>query len=366
MAQRALHPTRLLVFAGAIAALAAGCGSDEYGGSGGEREAERAVVKPVPSATVRVIGNRHGEDPITAVATGEGGVWVSGAGCLGSVSRIDLESNEVVAKIPVGVVVDVAVGEGAAWALAAVCPGSRYALFRIDPRTNDVGAKIPLDPSPGDRRAEITEHLAAGEGGVWVPVQSSASSGEIVRIDPRTNEVAARIPTRGAPGDIAVGAGAVWVLSHPELTDKATGAGVGSSLLRIDPRTNEVVATLAQGALAVPGGSLMPPLMAPGEGAVWVSGVGPSPDVFRVEASTNQVARERIDGDRFHPFAVAEGGVWLLGSTGQSATLERLNSQTLELDNIVEVGGGLDAAFHPASRSFWLAEERSVVRVDLR
>lgn len=320
---------------------------------------------------MRVVGSRHGEDPISAVATGQGGVWVGGGGCSGSVSRIDPESSEVSAKIRVGFVVDVAVGEGAVWALGGVCPGGRfpvteYALFRIDPGTDELAATIPLDVSAEDRHVEITQHLAAGEGGVWVPLRLSATSGEILRIDPRTNEVAARIPTRGAPGEIAVGAGAVWVLSHRELTEQATGAGKGSSLLRLDPRTNEVRSTLAHGELAVPGGSDLPPLMAVGDGTVWVSGVGAGPVAFRVDVPTNEVARVEVDTDRFHPFAVADGGVWLLRRIGQSATLSRFSSETLEVDETVEGGRGFDAAFDPASRSFWLADQRSVVRVDLR
>ena len=70
--------------------------------------------------------------------------------------------------------------------------------------------------------------LAAGEGGVWALNQGD---GTVTRIDPATNAVAATIDVGvpGTGGDIATGAGRVWVRAKPVL------------LSAIDPSTNVVV-----------------------------------------------------------------------------------------------------------------------------
>lgn len=79
------------------------------------------------------------------------------------------------------------------------------------------------------------------------------SEGTVSHVDPATNEVVATISV-GLPidgGDIAAGAGAVWV------------RGVGMLLMRIDPKTDRV--TDVYGPPSGSGG------VAVGEGAVWVT-----------------------------------------------------------------------------------------------
>jgi hypothetical protein len=59
---------------------------------------------------------------------------------------------------------------------------------------------------------------------------------------------------------------------------------------------------------------------------------------------------------------------------GPGADLSRLDPRTLEIDESLRLGvGAADAAFDPATRSFWLAtpvvgrgNRGSVIRVDLR
>src|SRR6185369_6595973 len=90
---------------------------------------------------------------------------------------------------------------------------------RIDPQSNSVVATIPVGPRP--------RFLAAGAGGVWTLNQGD---GTVSRVDPVTNTLAATIPAQvpGGGGDIAVGAGRVWV--------RATSI----ALSVIDPATNQI------------------------------------------------------------------------------------------------------------------------------
>jgi YVTN family beta-propeller protein len=89
---------------------------------------------------------------------------------------------------------------------------------RIDPATNRVTATIRTGPDP--------RFLAAGEGAVWT---FNWADGSVTRIDPRTNtSVDLPLGVTGGGGDIATGAGRVWV------------RGVQTLLLTIDPATNEI------------------------------------------------------------------------------------------------------------------------------
>jgi hypothetical protein len=380
----AFGTSHLLVVASAVAALAAACGAGEESRRG--RQAESADLRPQVSATIP-IGERG--EGIAGVALGEGAAWVAGWGARSaSISRIDTERNEVVARIPLeGDVADVAAGEGAVWVPGGLCVERlpedpdvcRLALrvSRVDPRANEVVATIPIEPPAGVHPSTpFAQGVAVGEDEVWVSVSWNpreslswnSTAGEVVRIDPRTNEIVARIDARGRPGELAVGAGSVWVLS-----DRTAEAEGGVSLHRIDPRSNEIAATPLRGELAEVGGTVMPPAMAVGDDAAWIrSYEGKTPLAIRVDVRTNEVARERFR--YFSPVAVTEDGVWVIG-----ADLSRLNPSTLEVEQSINLGpapGGLtwgDATFDPTAGTFWLAAlsvryeaQSSAIRVDLR
>ena len=92
--------------------------------------------------------------------------------------------------------------------------------------------------------------LAPGFGSVWTadPVR-----GEILRIDPASRRVVARIPVRGE-ARVATGAGAVWAIAG----DLQYGGDTGPlRLLRIDPATNRVVARIP---MRTPAGARFAPI----------------------------------------------------------------------------------------------------------
>ncbi len=107
--------------------------------------------------------------------------------------------------------------------------------------------------------------IVATRRAVWV----ATGLGGVVRLDPATNAVLARVRPDGAVIDLARGFGAVWAIDL-----------FGDRLLRIDPRANRVTASIA-----VPA---MPSAVATGHGLVWVSSqldstlVGVDPSTGRV------------------------------------------------------------------------------------
>jgi streptogramin lyase len=114
-------------------------------------------------------------------------------------------------------------------------------------------------------------YMATGAGAVW---QANFAGASLLRIDPTTNTVAATIPLGGEPEGVAVTDGAIWVAEHAEGT-----------VLRIDPTTNAIVKTINVG----PAGSSGPLEMTAGAAAVWVN-VPNENRVVHIDPSTNTVA----------------------------------------------------------------------------
>jgi outer membrane protein assembly factor BamB len=190
--------------------------------------------------------------------------------------------------------------------------------------------------------------LAPGFDAVWA---SDAATGELLRVDPRSRRVLARVAV-GAQAYPAVGAGAVW----------ATANG---RLIRIDPATNRVSATipLGLGARAVAGVSVV-------RGVVWV--ISPL-ELLRIDARRNTIDR-RIGLDRqgfqAHGFASDQNHLYVLRADRallvlDAATGARVSSTRLPLDGFllgavdgtVMVAGGSDVAAVDArsGRAIWHA-----------
>jgi hypothetical protein len=324
---------------------------------------------------------------VTGISLGMDGVWVGSWDRRGGlVLRVDPRSGEAVAtvRLPHGGG-DVAVGSGAVWTAGVVCLGphpddpdvcvTAPRVSRIDPGKSAVAGTITIPRPPGI--PPDTAHVSAvavGEGAVWVAVSWNPRTGEVVRIDPRTGAIDARISTGGFVGELRIGAGSVWVLSHPEYTDETKVKG--ASLLRIDPSTNAIVATPIGEELSLLGGDLIPPVVAAGDDAVWVA----SPTAahprraLRVDTETNQVEREELPVERFYPVAVADGAVWFIGSARRSATLARLDPRTLEQTAATALPiSAVRAVQDPSTNSFWIAslvngadERAQIVRVQTR
>jgi len=232
-------------------------------------------------------GSGHAAVGPSGLAFGAGAVWVPIA-VPGAVWRIDPASNRVAARISLGgplrEAISVSATRGAVW-VASRGEGERGVLLRVDPARQRVVAEIPLDGVPtavaagptaawvatavgrvlvvDAKRNRVTgsvntgggpllgfsQTIALGGGGVWL---AEPFAEQVVGIDPASRRVVARIPA-GAATNLAVGQGAVWVVSS-------------RGLLRIDIGEQRVVA-------AVPASELrLTLLVTTGGGAVWAAG----------------------------------------------------------------------------------------------
>ena len=258
----------------------------------------------------------------SAAIDGGGSVWIANAAD-GTVSRIDLQSNENV-RIPVGGAPAALVyGGGSLW----VANSDSREIAQVDPGANKVAKRWPIGNAPrslafadgvvwvasgvdgrirgldlasGRVNATIPvganpSAIVAGGGALWV---ASEESGTVTRIDPRSRSVLP-IQVGNGPSALAYGEGAVWVANRHDGT-----------LARIDPKRSRVSWSVGVGQ--------DPTALAVGEGAVWVAG-GEEGSVARVDTDGPRRATQFVTGSRPAAIAVAGGSVWVAADAPQSA-----------------------------------------------
>jgi YVTN family beta-propeller protein len=214
------------------------------------------------------------------IDAGAGGVWIANAS-YNEVVRVSPDANEVVDRIPAGDCFgyegSIAASRQSVWFVCGI------GLTRIDPATNR--------PHSSRYLGGIPRGIAVGLDAVWV----SNLDNTVSRISRRTNQITNSLTVAGDPRGLATGYGAVWVsafeadkisrlavqegsvaISEESIAvgdgpvDVAVGAGgvwVANSrngtVSRIDPQTNDVVATIRVGN--------SPQAIAVGGGAVWIT-----------------------------------------------------------------------------------------------
>ena len=175
---------------------------------------------------------------------------------------------------------------------------------------------LPLAACGGDGDDGGSAAPEENDAAIWVATLDNT----VLRIDPETDQIAATIPVGRVPTDLAVGEGSVWVANEED-----------GSVSRIDPSTNEVTATIDTGEDADG--------VAVGEGAVWVSSVEES-SVARIDPETNEITEEVTDvGLEPQRLGVAEGKVWVADEFATEINVIDIESmqvdETIDLDNEV-------------------------------
>jgi streptogramin lyase len=297
-------------------------------------------------------------------AVGDGAVWVPNTGD-GTVTRIDPRTNRVNGMLTIGnqlafyhrdcegkgsvhsfmvtsfhvrdcdLPSAVGTGSGALWVLQ----NDQQAVLRIDPRTQRVVARIPLGFTPFD--------MAASDAAVWV---SGYWVDQLVRIDPQSNTIVARLTLPDGVSGIAASAQAVWVAS--------TIAGVVS---RIDPTSNTVVQTVT---LACPSACYqgsMPLAIAVDDSAVFIRTVGDGL-VVRIDPHSNRITATievtyPLGRNGEDHIALLDGSLWVAGTR-----LQRIDEQTNRVSGSIDV---LATSVVAGNDSLWITDLRGrVERID--
>jgi virginiamycin B lyase len=181
-------------------------------------------------------------------------------------------------------------------------------ISQLDAKTNKIGTVITVakDPCSG---------LAIAFGSVWTPV---CSNGSVQRVDPKSQQIIATIASGVAntEGGITAGGGSIWMPSD--------AAGV---LSRIDPVTNKVVSKIT-----IPPGSFTAAFEA---GSVWITSTKNNL-ITRVDAKTEKVLAKIPVGPSPRFLATGLGSVWTLNQADGSVS--RVDPATNKVSATIEVG----------------------------
>jgi streptogramin lyase len=219
---------------------------------------------------------------------GEGAVWVADNQ---TIYKIDPKTNLVIMTIPadfpvhVGVAGEIGVGEGAVWAITG--SPSDQVLRRYSAQTGAEQATIPL-PSPS------ASPVIVDFGSIWV---AGTRDVELYRIDPATNQIIATIELRSRPVALTSGEGSVWVR-------QSDGA-----VQRIDGNSSKLLATIATEVADQYGG------IAVGGGSVWIN--SEKVPLVQIDPQTNsQRSKFGSPPGAFIGYGIAYGGgsLWLNGT----------------------------------------------------
>jgi peptide/nickel transport system substrate-binding protein len=230
-----------------------------------------------------------------------------GAGSLWSVSaegelvRVDPRTGNVIATIGLGVEPSgIAFGEDSVWVTGRHSP----TLIRVDPSINDIVDRFSL-PMDGVE-TDLTGEVAVGAGSVWIGHGAFNPGAWIERVDPNSGRIQKRFSILAGDVDhLAFGGGGLWVASTPS-----------GELRKIDPRTNQVVLTrtLESDLCCV----------AVGGGYVWAA-TNPSGDIWKLTHDGRLRPTIKLSSPVEH-LTYADGALW--ASLGGSGTVARIDPTT--------------------------------------
>jgi hypothetical protein len=221
----------------------------------------------------------------------------------GAASPLPSPSGPVEAAISDAAGVEVVAGAGGIWVAGLT------KLLRIDPATNRVVARIDLRGMP--------TALGVASGAVWATTfkQAATLEQELVRVDPSTNKVTARIPTGDVVQDLAAGDSGVWVLVGGDLDRPAV------KLLHVGPAGDGVASTVDLEGLS----SLFVRVVAGPEGAFVMSG-GSAPTLTHVHPDKRVGATVSLPAAPSGGMVYAAGAVWLVNR--DDTTITKVDART--------------------------------------
>jgi streptogramin lyase len=225
----------------------------------------------------------------------------------------------------------IAADDTAVW----VYNGESGNVIRVDPKTNRVVATIfvGLGCTPG----VMCGNVVIDQGAVWV---ASGAASQVTRIDPQTNRVVDTISLGQNSGPtVAVTPGVVWVSSFTY-----------NSLVRFDPRSKQVVTALSNqegaGALSF------------GAGSLWMCDVHGAPNgLVRIDPTTNRV-KAQIDVSHNEALdaltlVALDKVVWVEASNGSILELERIDPATNTVSASALVPGTAWSGFAADDQGVW-------------
>src|ERR1051326_6365969 len=223
-----------------------------------------------------------------------------------------------------------AFGGGYVW----VANSGEGTVGKIDPRTNRQIAKVKVgDPTGlvgcesgsihqtphGDfriRNCDLPKAVAFASGTVWA---GKGDTKDLVRIDPKSERIVATVPIGIEAWYIYPTDLGIWV------SDWRT-----DTIVRVDPATNRVVATIPNLPFGPTGMALSPD-------ALWVAD-SRAGLVTRINPQTNTIVTTIPVGTTPLPVTYAYGSVWVRNVNEGNGTLDRIDPETNRVLESIVVG----------------------------
>jgi streptogramin lyase len=237
-------------------------------------------------------------------------------------------------------VIAVTAGYGAVWAV-----DSASTLYRMQPSTARVTRRVALG-------AVAAYNVWLGGGSVWVADDQSA---QLIRVAPGTGKIVKRLRVGDGPADVVFSGASGWVINHRD-----------RRLMRVDLSTNAVSALAV-----VPGDA--PERMVYLAGSLWLTGRGT--DLLRVDPQTGKLQATIEIGAGGIDVVAAGGNLWVpvrstaVDPTGfpTMETLRRVSAASGKVTTVATASGRVDVHGLVARGGFvWIADNSSGVLYRLR
>ncbi len=312
-----------------------------------------APTAPTEIADTIQVGGPPGA--VSAVLSAFGSVWV--AGYTGGqpqryyLLRINPATDAIIARIALDTVPihevgggGMTAGDGSLWIAGAGSPPSggksQAVVERIDPSTNSIIDRVDLG---GTSAADV----AVDSTGVWVAIFGPTdTSTEVVRIDPATGEVVATIPLESQY------VRSIFALEGSVIVEERETHGdtVGDTFLtQIDPATNQTVATIDLNVAL--GGS---------DGDLWAVTNG---GILKLDPATGTIMQAWSSAHIGGVVRPAQDGVWMLSLSDQSAF--RFDPNNAVIDAAIEMKQDLVDLAVTRGAVWILTYSGSLVRVNV-
>ena len=263
--------------------------------AGRARPAAPTTAKPIGLYAAGVVN--VGDSPQALLAHGDS-LWIATPS---NVVRLNLRNGSTIARIPIptdGVNAGLAFGAGSIW----LAPTGTSQLLRIDPSSNRLVANIRLGVSDNGRASSLGGGVASAAGRIWVSRDSNRPHGDVISVNPTTNQATATPITVGSgPGTVVSGFGSLWVDNTSVTVGNNAPSQIYPAVSRIDPRTHHVTTEPFSGTPTT------------GFGSLWIQTNAASDNaaILRVDPATGQtlarIAVPRVIG-------ISSGGsrVWAI------------------------------------------------------
>jgi streptogramin lyase len=285
---------------------------------------------------------------VAAIAVAAGSVlWGGGSAVASSggiLARIDPAQNDVVASFELSAHPgSVAASRDRVW-VGDFRDGS---LWRLDPASGDL-ERFTTTGEPRDVSATETEVYVASDG-------ETILDGSVARYDSVTGQREAGV--RLLACSLAAGAGVVWVAGCPLLQRLSAGPGRLRVVREVEPGWREPRSAETERSSFRD--------MAVGEGALWVLSDPIDRRLFKLDLRTGDILARTVLPFAPRSVAAGEGGVWVTGPIDD--VVARIDPRSGKVDATVEVPAGA-SGIAAGLGGVWVASalDRSVSRIDPR